>query len=61
MEFNNSKPKEVKHRIALVQGESFRCMAVENAPNRWTNLQDGTELPPVLEILQVSGRTELMA
>jgi hypothetical protein len=61
MEFNNSKLKEVTHRIALVQGESFRCMAVEGAPNRWTKLDDGTELPHVLEILHISGSTQPIA
>ena len=52
---------EVTHRIALVQGESFRCMAVEGAPNRWTKLDDGTELPHVLEILHISGSTQPIA
>jgi hypothetical protein len=53
MDHSSSKPKTVRHRTALVQGESFRCVAIEIKPGRWKNVQDGTELPRVLEILQV--------
>jgi hypothetical protein len=53
MDHSSSKPKTVKLRTALVQGESFRCVAIEIKPGRWKNVQDGTEIPRVLEILQV--------
>jgi hypothetical protein len=53
MEFSGSIPKPVQPRTALVQGEMFRCVAVETTPGRWTNVQDGKALPPVLEILQI--------
>jgi hypothetical protein len=53
MEFSSSKRREVKPRVALVQGESFRCVAVETTLGRWMKVQDGSELPHVLEIVQV--------
>jgi hypothetical protein len=53
MELSHSKLSKVKPRIALVQGESFRCVAIEAKPGRWKKIQDGSELPPVLEILLV--------
>jgi hypothetical protein len=53
MEHKHSKPETVKRRVALVQGESFRCVAVEIKPGRWSRMDDGTELPRVLEVLQV--------
>jgi len=58
MDSSSSKPKEVKHRIALVQGESFRCVAVEIAHGRWKSVQGGTELPPVLEVLKIKGNCD---
>jgi hypothetical protein len=53
MEFHNSKAVAVKPRTALVQGESFRCVAVEIRPGHWRKLQDGAELPPVLDVVSV--------
>ncbi len=54
MELSNSKtPAAVKLRTALVQGESFRCVAVEVLPGHWRKLQDGAELPPVLDVVSV--------
>jgi hypothetical protein len=53
MELSHSKQWKAKPRIALVQGESFRCVAIESKPGRWQRVQDGSELPPVLEILLV--------
>jgi hypothetical protein len=55
MESSSPRPPAEKPRIALVQGESFSCVAVEAAPGRWIKVQDGTELPPVLEILKEMG------
>jgi hypothetical protein len=51
----NSKPVEEKHRIALVQGESFRCVAVEADRGRWRKVHEKTELPRVLEVVAVIG------
>ena len=42
-----------KHRIALVQGEGFRCVAAEFAADRWRQVPGGTELPRVLEVVAV--------
>jgi hypothetical protein len=53
MELSHSKQWKLKPRIALVQGESFRCVAIESKPGRWKKVQDGSELPQVLEILLV--------
>jgi hypothetical protein len=48
-----STPPAATLRIALVQGESFRCLAVAVRPGRWVKAGDGAELPRVLEILRV--------
>lgn len=42
-----------KHRIALVQGEGFRCAAVEFADERWRQVPGGKELPRVLEVVAI--------
>lgn len=55
MDSSSSKPEKVKPRIALVQGELFRCVALEITAGRWKRVQDGAELPQVLEILKVIG------
>lgn len=56
MDSRSSKLSQApKRRIALVQGELFRCVAVESELGRWTKVDDGAELPRVLEVLQVLG------
>jgi len=53
MQLDNSKTQVVQPRTALIQGESFRCVAVEYLPSHWRCVQDGAELPPVLDIVSV--------
>ncbi len=48
-------------RIALVQGESFRCVAIEAKPGRWMKADDGAELPRVLEIVRVLGESDVLS
>jgi hypothetical protein len=62
MDSGNSKlPPAPMRRIALVQGESFRCVAIEAKPGRWMKADDGAELPRVLEIVRVLGESDVLS
>lgn len=58
MESQTSKPVQTKCKIALVQGESFRCVAVEASQGMWKRVTDGAQLPRVLEIVSLVGYCE---
>jgi hypothetical protein len=53
MESAKSKPVVRRHKVALVQGEAFRCEAVEVEPGKWKRVPDGASLPRVLEVVQL--------
>jgi hypothetical protein len=58
MNSNEIRSQNKRPQIALVQGESFRCVAVEITNGRWKSIQEGTELPPVLEVLKIMGNCD---
>jgi hypothetical protein len=58
MESKTVKPVKTKCKIALVQGESFRCVAVEAGQGMWKRVADGALLPRVLEIVSLVGYGE---
>jgi len=58
MESKTSKPVVAKCKIALVQGESFRCVAVEISQGIWKRASDGAQLPRVLETVRLMGYCE---
>ena len=45
------EPKQKKHKVALVQGEDFRCAAYQDEVGEWRGIYSGRALPPVLEVL----------
>lgn len=53
MKTNHPEGVPFRHRIALVQGESFRCVAVEFEPGHWKTVPDGKQVPRVLEVVAV--------
>jgi len=60
MESSEPKPQLIKKcPVAVVQGESFRCMAVEYGEGVWRKYADGSPLPPVIEVVKVTGYCEL--
>lgn len=55
----HSRPETAaKRKIALVQGESFRCVAVEVESGHWRQVKNGIELPRVLNIIRIMGYCE---
>ena len=58
MESKASESVKAKCKIALVQGESFRCVAVEAGEGMWKRVADGAPLPRVLEIVRLMGYCE---
>ena len=58
MKSNHPKDVPFRHRVALVQGEAFRCVAVEFEPGLWKTVPDGKQVPPVLEVVAVLKQCE---
>ena len=48
----------MKRKIALVQGEQFRCVAMESGDGQWVRISDGSPLPRVLEVVRLVGHCE---
>ena len=54
------KLNESKQKVALVQGESFRCTAFQDDVGTWRGIYSGRVLPPVLEVLSEIEQSENM-
>ncbi len=55
------KTIEKKPKVAVVQGEAFRCTAFQDPEGNWRGIFSGVMLPPVIEVLSEIDEREIQS